>query len=57
MFLIETPDGNQSSGLLIGILHPARAAHREVSKHTDLVGGRSLAAAAVLAQPVRVKQD
>ena len=38
-------------GLLIGTLHPARAANREVSKDTDLVGGRSLAAAAVLAQP------
>ena len=38
-------------GLLIGTLHPARAANREVSKDTDLVGGRSLAAAAVLSQP------
>ena len=38
-------------GLLIGTLHPARAANREVSKDTDLVGGRSRAAAAVLSQP------
>ena len=44
-------------GLLIGTLHPARAANREVSKDTDLVGGRSLAAAAVLTQPDRGKQD
>ena len=48
-----TPD----DGLLVGTLHPARAANREVSKATDLVGGRSLAAAAVLSQPDRVKQD
>ena len=38
-------------GLLVGELHPGRAVNREVSKDTDLVGGRSLAAAAVLAQP------
>jgi len=38
-------------GLLVGTLHPGRAINREVSKDTDLVGGRSLAAAAVLAQP------
>ena len=38
-------------GLLVGALHPGRAAHREVSRDTDLVGGRSVAAAAVLAQP------
>ena len=44
-------------GLLVETLHPARAANREVSKDTDLVGGRSLAAAAVLTQPDRVKQD
>lgn len=37
-------------GLLVGVLHPGRAADREISKDTDLVGGRSLAAAAVLAQ-------
>ncbi|MYE08844.1 MAG: carbon-nitrogen hydrolase [Acidimicrobiaceae bacterium] len=37
-------------GLLVGTLHPARAANRAVSKDTDLVGGRSLAAASVLAQ-------
>ena len=43
--------------LLVGALHPGRAAHREVSRDTDLVGGRSLAAAAVLAQPDRVEQD
>ena len=40
-------------GLLVGSLHPGRAINREVSKDTDLVGGRSLAAAAVLAQPAR----
>jgi len=40
-------------GLLVGTLHPGRAANREISKDTDLVGGRSLAAAAVLAQPAR----
>ncbi len=38
-------------GLLLGTLHPGRAVNREVSRDTDLVGGRSLAAAAVLAQP------
>ncbi len=38
-------------GLLVGTLHPGRAANREVSKDTDLVGGRSLAAAAALSQP------
>ncbi|MCE2511995.1 MAG: carbon-nitrogen hydrolase, partial [Acidimicrobiia bacterium] len=38
-------------GLLVGALHPGRAASREISRDTDLVGGRSLAAAAVLAQP------
>ena len=38
-------------GLLVGTLHPGRAADREVSRDTDLVGGRSLAAATVLAQP------
>ena len=43
-------------GLLIGTLHPARAANREVSRDTDLVGGRSRAAAAMLSQPDRVKQ-
>ncbi len=37
--------------LLVGALNPGRAANREVSKDTDLVGGRSLAAAAVLARP------
>ena len=37
--------------LLVGTLDPGRAANREISKDTDLVGGRSLAAAAVLAQP------
>ena len=40
-----TPD----QGLLVGVLHPGRAVNREVSKNTDLVGGRSLAASAVLA--------
>ena len=37
-------------GLLVGALHSGRAARREVSRDTDLVGGRSLAAAAVLAR-------
>ena len=36
-------------GLLVGDLHPGRAANREVSRDTDLVGGRSIAASAVLA--------
>ena len=35
-------------GLLIGTLHPGRAANREVSKDTDLVGGRPWQASAVL---------
>ena len=38
-------------GLLVGTLHPGRAVHREVSKDTHLVAGRSLAAAAALTQP------
>jgi len=51
---INTPECVRAApgdGLLVGTLHPGRAANREVSKDTDLVGGRSLAAAAVLAQP------
>jgi len=38
-------------GLLIGTLHPGRAVNREVSKDTDLVGGRPWRAAAVLVGP------
>lgn len=38
-------------GLLVGTLHPGRAVNREISRDTDLVGGRSRAAAAVLVQP------
>ena len=38
-------------GLLVGTLHPGRAANRKISKDTDLVSGRSRVAAAVLAQP------
>ena len=37
-------------GLLIGKLHPGRAVNREVSKNTDLVGGRPWQASAVLAE-------
>ncbi len=37
--------------LLIGTLHPGRAANREVSKDTDLVGGRPWSAAAALVAP------
>ena len=36
--------------LLIGKLHPGRAVNREVSKDTDLVGGRPWQASAVLAE-------
>ena len=38
--------------LLIGTLHPGRAVNREVSKNTDLVGGRPWKAAAALVEPV-----
>ncbi len=51
---INTPECVRAApgdGLLVGALHPGRAAHREVSRDTDLVGGRSLAAAAVLSRP------
>ena len=37
--------------LLIGTLHPGRAVNREVSKDTDLVGGRPWRAAAALVAP------
>ena len=37
--------------LLIGALHPGRAANREVSKNTDVVGGRPWQAAAALTAP------
>ena len=36
--------------LLVGKLHPGRAVNREVSKDTDLVGGRPWQASAVLAE-------
>ena len=36
------------AGLLVGELHPGRSAHREISKDTDLVGGRAWQAAEVL---------
>ena len=36
--------------LLIGKLHPGRSVNREVSKNTDLVGGRPWQASAVLAE-------
>lgn len=38
--------------LLIGKLHPGRAVNREVSKNTDLVGGRPWKAAAALVEPL-----
>ena len=38
--------------LLIGKLHPRRALNREVSKDTDLVGGRPWKAAAALVEPM-----
>ena len=37
-----------TDGLLIGELHPGRAANREVSKDTDLVSGRPWQAAEIL---------
>ena len=37
--------------LLVGELHPGRAADREISKDTDLVAGRPWQASEVLAQP------
>ncbi len=39
-----------ASRCLVGAVHPRRARHREVSRHTDLVEGRSLAAAGILAE-------
>lgn len=36
---------------LIGVVHPARARNREISRQTNLVDGRSLAAAALLTKP------
>jgi predicted amidohydrolase len=49
---INTPHRLQAEpgdGLLVGAIHPARAIDREVSKDTDLVGGRAWRASAVLA--------
>lgn len=36
--------------ILAGVVHPARARHREISRQTNLVDGRSLAAATFLAK-------
>ena len=36
---------------LTGVVHPARARNREISRQTNLVDGRSLAAAALLTKP------
>ena len=36
--------------ILVGVVHPARARHREISRQTNLVDGRSLAASARLAE-------
>ena len=36
--------------ILVGVVHPARARHREISRQTNLVDGRSLAASARLAK-------
>lgn len=36
--------------ILAGVVHPARARHREISRQTNLVDGRSLAASARLAK-------
>ena len=52
---INTPISQRAepdTELLIGTLHPARAINREVSKDTDLVGGRPWRASAVLVEPV-----
>ena len=51
---INTPVSQRiepDDGLLIGTLHPGRAVNREVSKDTDLVGGRPWKAAAALVAP------
>ena len=48
---INTPNCQRAEPggeLLIGTLHPSRAANREVSKNTDVVGGRPWRAAAAL---------
>jgi predicted amidohydrolase len=52
---INTPVSQRAESdrdLLIGTLHPGRAVNREVSKDTDLVGGRPWIAAAALVEPV-----
>lgn len=36
--------------ILVGVVHPARACNREISRQTNLVDGRSLAASACLAE-------
>ncbi len=50
---INTPTtirAEPTDGLLIATLHPGRALNREVSKDTDLVGGRPWQASAVLSE-------
>ncbi|MDE0603234.1 MAG: carbon-nitrogen hydrolase [bacterium] len=52
---INTPTSQRADpddDLLIGTLHPGRAVNREVSKDTDLVGGRPWRASAALVEPV-----
>ena len=52
---INTPISQRAepaTELLLGTLHPGRAVNREVSKDTDLVGGRPWKAAAALVEPV-----
>lgn len=50
---INTPDLRRiepGADILAGVVHPARARHREISRQTNLVDGRSLAASALLAK-------
>ena len=52
---INTPVSQRAAPdteLLIGTLHPGRAVNREVSKDTDLVGGRPWRASAALTAPL-----
>ena len=52
---INTPTtirAESGDGLLMATLHPGRALNREVSKDTDLVGGRPWQASAVLSRSV-----
>ena len=53
---INTPVSRRAApddGLLIAVLHPGRAVNREVSKDTDLVGGRPWQTSAVLTEVSR----